>query len=69
MWNGWQIESGRSATALEHNLVLITRNLRDVAALPLTVVNPWQGMASRDDEAELWRERERIRAAYPWQAQ
>ncbi|WP_315859249.1 type II toxin-antitoxin system VapC family toxin [Cyanobium sp. Cruz-8D1] len=37
------IDSLLAATALEHNLVLITRNLRDVADLPLTVVNPWQG--------------------------
>jgi predicted nucleic acid-binding protein len=37
------IDSLLAATAQEHNLVLITRNLRDVADLPLLVVNPWQG--------------------------
>ena len=36
-----------AATALEHNLVLITRNLRDVVDLQLTVVNPWQADDSR----------------------
>jgi predicted nucleic acid-binding protein len=29
------------ATALEHNLVLISRNLNDVADLPVAVANPW----------------------------
>ncbi|MCP9832777.1 MULTISPECIES: type II toxin-antitoxin system VapC family toxin [unclassified Cyanobium] len=51
-WGRFLAEMGRTlpaidcllaATALEHNLVLITRNLRDVANLPLMVVNPWQG--------------------------
>jgi predicted nucleic acid-binding protein len=41
------IDSLLAATALEHNLVLITRNLRDVVDLPLTVVNPWQADGSR----------------------
>jgi predicted nucleic acid-binding protein len=31
-----------AATALEHGLVLITRNLKDVADLPVEVLNPWQ---------------------------
>ena len=30
------------AQALEHDLVLVTRNLKDVADLPVGVVNPWQ---------------------------
>ena len=41
------IDSLLAATALEHNLVLITRNLKDVVDLPLTVVNPWQADGSR----------------------
>lgn len=41
------IDSLLAATALEHNLVLITRNLRDVVDLQLTVVNPWQADDSR----------------------
>lgn len=41
------IDSLLAATALEHNLVLITRNLKDVVDLPLTVVNPWQADDSR----------------------
>ncbi|MEB3323629.1 MAG: type II toxin-antitoxin system VapC family toxin [Synechococcaceae cyanobacterium] len=35
------IDSLLAATALEHNLVLITRNLKDVAGLPVAVANPW----------------------------
>ena len=31
-----------AATALHHNLVLVTRNLKDVAGLPVTVLNPWE---------------------------
>jgi len=36
------IDSLLAATALEHNLVLITRNLKDVADLPVAVFNPWE---------------------------
>lgn len=36
------IDSLLVATALEHDLVLVTRNLKDVADLPVGVVNPWQ---------------------------
>lgn len=35
------IDSLLAATALEHNLVLTTRNLKDVAGLPVAVINPW----------------------------
>ena len=35
------IDSLLAATALEHNLVLVTRNLKDVADLPVMVANPW----------------------------
>lgn len=50
-WGRLMAEMGRSlpaidsllaATALEHNLVLVTRNLKDVADLPVAVANPWQ---------------------------
>jgi toxin FitB len=30
-----------AATALEHELALVTRNIRDFAGLGITVVNPW----------------------------
>jgi predicted nucleic acid-binding protein len=30
-----------AATALVHGLTLVTRNVRDVAAMPVPVVNPW----------------------------
>ena len=36
------IDSLLAATALHHNLVLVTRNLKDVAGLPVTVLNPWE---------------------------
>lgn len=35
------IECLLAATALEHRLVLITRNLKDLAGLPVLVANPW----------------------------
>jgi predicted nucleic acid-binding protein len=35
------IDSLLVATALAHNLVLISRNLNDVADLPVAVANPW----------------------------
>jgi len=50
-WGQLLAEAGRSfpaidsllaATALHHNLVLVTRNLKDVAGLPVTVLNPWE---------------------------
>ena len=31
-----------AATARHHNLVLVTRNLKDVAGLPVAVLNPWE---------------------------
>ncbi len=30
-----------AATAITHGLTLVTRNARDVAALPVSVLNPW----------------------------
>lgn len=30
-----------AATALVHNLVLVTRNVRDYAGIPITILNPW----------------------------
>ena len=30
-----------AATAITHGLTLVTRNLADVATLPVTVLNPW----------------------------
>ena len=32
-----------AATALEHDLTLITRNVKDFAGLNVTMVNPWEG--------------------------
>lgn len=33
-----------AATALHHGLVLVTRNARHFAGLPLVVLNPWDGV-------------------------
>lgn len=50
-WGGLQARAGRplpaidsllAATALQHNLTLVTRNVRDFAGLGLNLVNPWE---------------------------
>lgn len=35
------IDSLLAATALEHDLVLVTRNVQDFAGLPVPIFNPW----------------------------
>lgn len=35
------IDSLLAATALEHDLVLVTRNVKDFAGLPVELFNPW----------------------------
>ncbi|WP_332670967.1 type II toxin-antitoxin system VapC family toxin [Aromatoleum sp.] len=35
------IDSLLAATALEHDLVLVTRNTKDFSGLPIEVFNPW----------------------------
>lgn len=35
------IDSLLAATALTHDLVLVTRNTKDFAGLPVQVFNPW----------------------------
>jgi toxin FitB len=37
------IDSLLAATALEHDLVFVTRNVKDFAGLPVEVYNPWLG--------------------------
>jgi toxin FitB len=32
-----------AATAIAHGLTLVTRNTRDVEALPVPTLNPWDG--------------------------
>ncbi len=39
------IDSLLAATVLEHDLVLVTRNVRDFAGLPVQLFNPWKGSA------------------------
>jgi toxin FitB len=35
------IDSLLAATALHHDLSLVTRNIKDFSGLPLTLINPW----------------------------
>ena len=37
----WVIDSLLAATAEQHGLTLVTRNLRDVKGLAVQVINPW----------------------------
>jgi predicted nucleic acid-binding protein len=32
-----------AATALEHDLTLVTRNVKDFAGITVTILNPWKG--------------------------
>jgi predicted nucleic acid-binding protein len=32
-----------AATAIVHNMTLVTRNLRDFAGMPVRTKNPWDG--------------------------
>jgi toxin FitB len=33
-----------AATALEHDLTIVTRNVKDFAALAVTIFNPWDAI-------------------------
>ena len=35
------IDSLLAATALAHDLILVTRNVKDFAGLPVQIINPW----------------------------
>lgn len=39
------LDSLLAATALAHDLVLVTRNVRDFSGLPVRVLNPWDAPA------------------------
>lgn len=48
LWGDWSAERSRpvvdtllAATAAQHSLTLVTRNIRDVQGLPVKVHNPW----------------------------
>ncbi len=48
LWGDWSAERSRpvvdtllAATAVQHGLTLVTRNIRDVRGLPVRVHNPW----------------------------
>ncbi len=36
------IDSLLAATAATHNLILVTRNVKDFISMPVTTINPWQ---------------------------
>jgi len=36
------VDSLIAATALEHELTIVTRNTKDFAALDIPLINPWQ---------------------------
>jgi hypothetical protein len=49
LWGDWSADRPRpvidtllAATAAEHKLVFVTRNIRDVKGLPVKVHNPWE---------------------------
>lgn len=49
LWGEWSGERPRpvidtllAATALVHEFTLVTRNIRDIADLPVKTLNPWQ---------------------------
>lgn len=55
-WGRIQASAGRTlavidallaATALQHDLILVTRNVRDFEGLGVPVVNPWQPLSQR----------------------
>lgn len=37
------VDSLIAATAIRHNLTLVTRNVRDFERFPIRVLNPWNG--------------------------
>ena len=41
-----EADSLLAATAITHGLTLATRNTRDVVALPVPTLNPWDGMGT-----------------------
>lgn len=49
LWGDWSGQRPRpvvdtllAATAVVHDLTLVTRNLRDVSGIPVKLLNPWQ---------------------------
>ena len=50
LWGDWSGERPRpvvdtllAATAVKHDLTLVTRNLRDVKGIPVKLLDPWTG--------------------------
>lgn len=55
-WGHLQAQAGRplpaidsllAATALHHNLTLVTRNVKDFADIGVDLINPWESVQSR----------------------
>ena len=49
LWGDWSARRPRpvvdtllAATAVRHNLTLVTRNMRDLEGIPVSAFNPWQ---------------------------
>ena len=38
------VDAVLAATAFKHDLVLVTRNVRDYEDLGITILNPWEGV-------------------------
>ena len=38
------IDSLLAATALEHDLVMVTRNVKDFEGIGVAILNPWEGI-------------------------
>jgi predicted nucleic acid-binding protein len=36
-----------AATALHHDLTLVTRNVKDFAGLGVEILNPWEGLSGK----------------------
>ena len=44
LWGGYIALSVIAATAVEHGLILVTRNVKDFAGLGVVLLNPWDAV-------------------------
>jgi hypothetical protein len=59
------IAAGYTATALEHDLTLVTRNVKDFAGVEVPLFNPWAKYRGIKSEKEKWRKRVGLLNASP----